>query len=162
MSDKKELNPSPKFPDGEYPQLSPNPNTHDGLVDNTDEKANTQVSPTLNPEDKPIVFDKTVYFEGTTYYKGKDIGTAFGEKGLVFTNVTVNNWVSDATYADYPYKAEITCNGITAQSVVEVIFALAQAISGNYAPVCLSGTDKVTIYGKANTSITIPTIKEVL
>ena len=82
--------------------------------------------------------------------------------GLVFTNVTVDNWVSDQTYADYPYKAEIACNGITANSVVEVIFALAQAISGNYAPICESSANKVTIYAKVNTTIVIPTIKEVL
>jgi len=39
----KELKPSPKFPNGEYPNLSPNPNTHDGLEDKTNEKPNTQV-----------------------------------------------------------------------------------------------------------------------
>lgn len=43
MADEKELNPSPKFPEGKYPELSPNPNFSDGLVNKTDEKPNTQI-----------------------------------------------------------------------------------------------------------------------
>lgn len=42
MAEKKELNPSPKFPSGDYPELSPNPNQVDGLVNKTGEKPNTQ------------------------------------------------------------------------------------------------------------------------
>lgn len=43
MAEKKELNPSPRFPSGDYPKLSPNPNQVDGLVNKTGEKPNTQV-----------------------------------------------------------------------------------------------------------------------
>lgn len=39
MADK-ELNPSPKFPQGTYPQLSPNPKFDNGLVNKTGEKPN--------------------------------------------------------------------------------------------------------------------------
>lgn len=42
MAEKKELNPSPKFPSGVKPELSPNPNQVDGLVNKTGEKPNTQ------------------------------------------------------------------------------------------------------------------------
>jgi len=48
----KELNPSPKFPSGEYPELSPNPNAHDGLVDNTGEQPNTQVVTEPKPQER--------------------------------------------------------------------------------------------------------------
>ena len=44
---------------------------------------------------------------------------------------------------------------------MEVIFDVDEATSGNYAPVCTTGTDSVTIYGKVNDSITIPVIKEI-
>lgn len=85
-------------------------------------------------------------------------------KGLVFENVEVAaaDWESDVTYADFPYKAEIECEGVTEDMVMEVIFAVEQATSGNYAPINISGDGTVTIYGKVNTAITIPTIKEVL
>lgn len=83
------------------------------------------------------------------------------EKLKVFSNVSASSWVSDNTYADYGYKCELTCNGITANSVCEVVYSLSDAISGNYAPICETATDKVIIYSKVNTTITIPTIKEV-
>ena len=157
----KELNPSPRIQTGIKPELSPNPNQDNGLIDETDEKPNTQIVNEPKKNDVKSV-NEDVNFNGRVFYHGKDIGSAFGETGKVLTNVTVNNWVSDATYVDYPYKADINFNGIKADDVVEVIFALAQATSGNYAPVCLTGTDKVTIYSKVNTTIVIPTIKEVL
>lgn len=82
-------------------------------------------------------------------------------KPLSFTNVTADNWVASATYADYAYECAITCSGVTSSSVVEVIFGMDEAVSGNYAPVCISGTNSVTIYSKVNTTITIPVIKEI-
>ena len=78
-----------------------------------------------------------------------------------FTNVSASTWVSDNTYANYPYKCDITCTGITVNSVVEVIFDMTEAISGDYAPICATSTDTVTIYSKVDTAITIPVIKEV-
>lgn len=83
------------------------------------------------------------------------------EDGLLFTNVTANNWVASAAYADYAYECVLTCSGVTSSSVVEVIFGMDEAVSGNYAPVCIVGTNSVTIYSKVNTTITIPVIKEI-
>jgi hypothetical protein len=88
-------------------------------------------------------------------------GGAIQTQLKVFSNVTASNWVSDNTYSDYSYKCNITCAGITANSVVDVIFGLTEAVSGNYAPICSTSANTVTIYSKVNTSITIPTIKEV-
>lgn len=79
-------------------------------------------------------------------------------KFLTFSNISASTWVSDSTYTGYSYKCVLTCNGVTANDYAQVIFAPTEANSGNYANVCLSGTNSVTIYGKVNTSITIPTI----
>lgn len=80
----------------------------------------------------------------------------------IFSNVSVatSAWTSDTTYTDYPYKATITCSGVTANHVPTVNFALDDAISGNFAPVALSGTNTVTIYAteKPTSAITIPSI----
>ena len=103
---------------------------------------------------------------GKTYTAGT--GIAISQAGVVsvsalrFTNVTASTWVSDNTYQDYGYKCDITCQGVTSDMYIEVVFGVTEATSGDYAPVCLSGTDIVTIYSKVNDSITIPLIKEVV
>ena len=85
-------------------------------------------------------------------------------KGEVLTNtvVQVSDWVSDNTYPDYPYRAEIVTSNY--DSVWEVIFGITEAISGNFAPICSTNGKTVSIYAKQipSASITIPTIKEVL
>lgn len=83
---------------------------------------------------------------------------ALQTKSLKFTNVLADTWVADSTYADYGYKCELSCNGVKATDFAQVIFDVAEANSGNYATVCLTGTDTITIYSKVNTAITIPTI----
>lgn len=80
---------------------------------------------------------------------------------LVFSNVAASNWVADNTYTNYPYKCEMSLSGVTADMVVDVIFNLEDATSGDYAPICATLSGIVTIYGKVSTPITIPTIKEV-
>lgn len=89
-----------------------------------------------------------------------------GGKFLVFTSIYVDamDWTYDGTYADYPYAATITCQGVTSNDFAYVVFAPEDFDSGIYANVCLTGTDTVTIYGKADvyepsyTGVTIPTI----
>lgn len=81
----------------------------------------------------------------------------------VFTNVNIatTDFVADITYPYFKYKAIITCNGITADYIAEVIFNVDDAMSGNYAPVTLTGANTVTIYAVEvpTSAITIPTIK---
>lgn len=105
------------------------------------------------------------YIKDGTIVAGKASKTSNGSNIQVelksFTNVSANNWVSDSTYSGYSYKCDLSCTGITSSSVVMVIFGATEADSGNYAPVCTTSTNKVTIYSKVNTSITIPTIKEI-
>ena len=75
-----------------------------------------------------------------------------------FTDVAASTWVADTTYTNYGYKCEITISGVLSTDYASVNFAHADAISGNYSPICLTATDKVTIYSKVNTSITISNI----
>jgi hypothetical protein len=82
-------------------------------------------------------------------------------KLLVFSNVVASNWVADNTYSNYPYKCDLSLSGILSTTVVDVIFNLEDATSGDYAPICATLDGIVTIYGKVSAAITIPTIKEV-
>lgn len=80
------------------------------------------------------------------------------DKVLKFEDMAASTWVSDSTYTDYPYRCDVTCSGVTADNYAEVVFALAQATSGNYAPLCETKTNTVSVWSSSNTSITIPTI----
>jgi len=75
--------------------------------------------------------------------------------------VAVEDWVEDTTYTDYDYKAVLTLTGMLATYEPSVVFGLAEIESGNYASVCLAGTDTITIYAKEipSASITLPLIK---
>ena len=84
------------------------------------------------------------------------------ERFLCGRNQTVatSAWASDATYADYPYRASVALPTITAVSFVEIVFSPVDATSGNFAPVCQTYAGGVYIYAKAvpDAAITIPTI----
>lgn len=75
--------------------------------------------------------------------------------------VAVEDWVADTTYTDYDYKAVLTLTGMLSTYEPSVVFGLAEVESGNFASVCLAGTDTITIYAKEipSASITIPLIK---
>ena len=80
----------------------------------------------------------------------------------IFSGVSVaaSAWVSDSTYAAYPYAASIACLGVTASPVPEVVFGATEAASGNFAPVALSGSGTVKIYAatKPTAAITVQSI----
>ena len=75
----------------------------------------------------------------------------------IFSGVSVaaSAWVSDSTYAAYPYAASIACPGVTASHVPEVVFGATEAASGNFAPVALSGSGTVKIYAATKTTAAI-------
>ena len=75
-------------------------------------------------------------------------------------SVAASAWVSDSTYAAYPYAASIACPGVTASHVPEVVFGATEAASGNFAPVALSGSGTVKIYAatKQTAAITVQSI----
>nr|UVX94522.1 MAG: hypothetical protein [Bacteriophage sp.] len=80
----------------------------------------------------------------------------------IFSGVSVaaSAWVSDSTYAAYPFAASIHCSGVTASHVPEVVFGATEAASGNFAPVALSGSGTVKIYAatKPTAAITVQSI----
>lgn len=80
----------------------------------------------------------------------------------VVTNKTVAkaNFVSDNTYTDYPYRAVIAVNGVTTDMIPEIIFDVADAISGNYSPVAQTYDGGVYIYAASppDNNLIIPTI----
>ena len=80
----------------------------------------------------------------------------------IFSGVSVaaSAWVSDSTYAAYPYAASIACPGVTASHVPEVVFGATEAASGNFAPVALSESGTVKIYAatKPTAAITVQSI----
>jgi hypothetical protein len=130
--------------------------THSGYV----EKVSSPVSGNL------------VAFDGTTG-KQKDSGKKPGDfaaashshsgyaQALIFQNVSVaaSAWRSDSTYAAYPYAATLTLTGVTASHVPEVAFGAAEAASGTYAPVALSGSGTVKIYAASKpAAITLQSI----
>ena len=130
--------------------------THSGYV----EKVSSPVSGNL------------VAFDGTTG-KQKDSGKKPGDfaaashshsgyaQALIFQNVSVaaSAWSSDSTYAAYPYAATLTLTGVTASHVPEVTFGAAEAASGIYAPVALSGSGTVKIYAASKpAAITLQSI----
>lgn len=73
--------------------------------------------------------------------------------------VATSAWVSDATYTDYPYRASIPITGCTVNHIPEVVFSLADALSGKFAPVAQTYAGGVYIYASESADITIPTIK---
>lgn len=81
---------------------------------------------------------------------------------LSFTNkaVAVSAWVANSTYADWGFRASIACTGVTTKHYAEVIFAPADATSGEFCPANNTYNGGVYIYAanKPTATITIPLI----
>lgn len=111
---------------------------------------------------KSNITDNYASSSTTTYPSSKALNDGLTSKqgvNLIFTNVSANNWVSDSTYTNFTYKCEITnLTGITSSMTALVIFDPDDNINNDYANICLTGTDSITIYSKLNTTITIPKI----
>lgn len=75
-------------------------------------------------------------------------------------NVPVASFAQDATYDEYPYKADIVLPEIGDSLVPTVIFSLVDSESGNFAPVAESGAGYVRIWAKEKPeeAVVIPTI----
>lgn len=80
----------------------------------------------------------------------------------VVTNKVVakEDFTSDNTYTDYPYRASIAVNGVTMDMIPEIIFDVADAIGGNYSPVAQTYNGGIYIYAASppDNNLTIPTI----
>lgn len=69
-------------------------------------------------------------------------------KVLSFINKTVDisAWASDTTYVDFPYRAAVACQGVTAKHYAAVVFSPEDAMSGYFAPVAASYDGGVYLY----------------
>ena len=69
-------------------------------------------------------------------------------KVLAFTGKTVDvtGWESDSTYTDFPYRAAVACEGVTAKHYAEVTFSPADVLEGIFCPVVTSYDGGVYIY----------------
>lgn len=105
------------------------------------------------------------YSDGTTAtsysvaYQGQNGG---GTQITTYTgkSVAASDWTLDTapTYADYPYHADVLCNGVTVSDYALTTFAPADAASGILASVCDTDTDTVRIYAAEPVALTIPMI----
>lgn len=90
------------------------------------------------------------------------IEAAAEKKKLTFFNksVSASSFGSDSTYAEYPFRAAVALSGVTSGMIPEVIFALTDAVSGNFSPVAAAYNGGVYIYAaeRPAATVTIPTI----
>lgn len=84
-------------------------------------------------------------------YKAVSNTVTFCRKYSGSATVATSAWVASGITA-YPYKADITISGITANDYALVSFASTEASSGNYDTGCDTSADTLTIYARATPS----------
>lgn len=80
---------------------------------------------------------------------------------IAWQNVLVKStdWVASTEFADFPYEARIELTDFVDYTTVpQVVFDIADTMSGNYAPICKSGDKCVYIYSKTTDEITLKTV----
>lgn len=91
-----------------------------------------------------------------------EAGTAVELKKLQFTDtvVTVSDFVSDATYPDFPYRAAVQLENVSTSMIPEVVLNVTDAISGNFCPLAACYNGGVYLYAASppDGDMTIPTI----
>ncbi len=95
------------------------------------------------------------------YYKVAFYETDGQPVTVAYQNVVVKStdWVASTEFADFPYEAKIPLsNFVDYKTVPQVVFDIADTMSGNYAPICKSGDKCVYIYGKTTDEITLKTV----
>lgn len=114
---------------------------------------------------KDLETGEKIYFKGhakATYMSGGNtVEDEFGlhqKKILKFENKEASDWVEDNTYENYPYRCDIPCEGVVPSNYAEVIFELNDAVSGNYAPICETCENVVSVWSTENVTIIVPTI----
>lgn len=95
------------------------------------------------------------------YYKVAFYETDGQPVTVAYQNVVVkaSDWVASTEFADFPYEAKIELTDFVDYTTVpQVVFDIADTMSGNYAPICKSGDKCVYIYGKTTDEITLKTV----
>lgn len=84
------------------------------------------------------------------------------QKKLKFMDATLlpTSFVSDSTYTDYPYRAEVTLSGVTSSMTPEVTFSVAALAETEFAPVaeCYNGGVYIYAAEQPTATVIIPTI----
>lgn len=96
---------------------------------------------------------KTV--NGNSLFGSGDIAVSGGGGStfILLSNLTASAGVLDTTYADYPLRFDFTVAGLTTSDMVEAVLGVADATSGNFAPVTTTVDGKFSIYGKTGSSL---------
>nr|DAG57236.1 MAG TPA: major outer membrane lipoprotein [Caudoviricetes sp.] len=95
------------------------------------------------------------------YYKVAFYETDGQPVTVAYQNVVVKStdWVASTEFADFPYEAKIELTDFVDYTTVpQVVFDIADTMSGNYAPICKSGDKCVYIYSKVQNEITLKTV----
>ena len=91
-----------------------------------------------------------------------EAGSGAELRKLQFNNVSVSasKFVSNTTYEDFAYRAAVALDGVMSSMIPEVIFGVADAISGNFSPVTESYNGGIYLYAadKPEGNTVIPTI----
>jgi hypothetical protein len=91
-----------------------------------------------------------------------EAGSGFEMTKLQFNNISVEagDFAADKTYEDFPFRAKVSLEGVISTMVPEVIFNLADATSGNFAPVAESYNGGVYLYasGLPEATVVVPVI----
>ena len=139
------------------------------------EQAQLQIEYAASQDAFPALVQQDINAAGT-HYQAVFCVVSLGEAGitgivsavgparhsLTFENVAVQaaSFVSDSTYADYPYRAAVTLTGVSSSMIPEVVFGVSDAMSGNFAPIAEAYDGGIHLYAAAvpDAAITIPTI----
>lgn len=81
-----------------------------------------------------------------------DLPLAFGPQ-----TVATSAWAANTTYSaqGYGYRASVPLSGVTADHIPDVTFAMADAVSGNLAPLADTYAGGIYIYAKEQPSATV-------
>lgn len=71
----------------------------------------------------------------------------------LLSNLTASAGVADTTYPDYPLRFDFTVAGLITSDMVEAVLGVADATSGNFAPITTTVDGKFSIYGKTGSSL---------
>lgn len=90
----------------------------------------------------------------------EEVGAEAAKLALTDTVVAAADWAEDTAYANYPYRAAVAVEGVTANMTADVIFAVAEAAAGIYAPVNETYAGGIYLYAAEQPAadITVPRI----
>lgn len=91
-----------------------------------------------------------------------EAGAGVELRKLQFTNTIVpaESFVDDTTYQDFPFRAAVELTGVISSMIPDVVLALSDATSGNFAPVaeCYNGGIYLYAASAPDAALTVPTI----